>query len=90
MVRAAAAGHVVRVAGASHSFTDAVVTDGALLSLRHRNRVLDIDRAKQHFQAADTLCHRCPGWESFADVRRRLDPERRFANSYIHRVLGET
>ncbi|MFI6059366.1 D-arabinono-1,4-lactone oxidase [Streptomyces sp. NPDC051286] len=45
VVQAAAAGHVVRVAGAGHSFTDAVVTDGALLSLRHCNRVLDVDRA---------------------------------------------
>ncbi|MGW5781930.1 D-arabinono-1,4-lactone oxidase [Streptomyces sp. NPDC003863] len=45
VVRAAVAGHVVRVAGAGHSFTDAVVTDGALLSLRHCNRVLDVDPA---------------------------------------------
>ncbi|AXE79109.1 D-arabinono-1,4-lactone oxidase [Streptomyces atratus] len=44
---------------------------------------------KQHFQTAETLCPRYPGWESFAAVRRRLDPEGRFANSYIHRVLGE-
>lgn len=42
---AAAADRVVRVAGASHSFTDAVATDGVLLSLRHCNRVLEIDRA---------------------------------------------
>ncbi|WP_433412799.1 D-arabinono-1,4-lactone oxidase [Microtetraspora malaysiensis] len=43
--QASVANHVVRVAGASHSFTDAVATDGMLLSLRHCNRVLDIDHA---------------------------------------------
>jgi L-gulonolactone oxidase len=35
----------VRVAGAGHSFTDAVLTDGTLLSLDRMNRVLDVDRA---------------------------------------------
>jgi L-gulonolactone oxidase len=39
---AAAAGKV-RVAGAGHSFTDAVLTDGTLLTLRHLDRVLDAD-----------------------------------------------
>ncbi len=43
--RAAAAGRVVRVAGAGHSFTDAVVTDGTLLSLDAMDRILDVDRA---------------------------------------------
>ena len=43
--RAAAAGQVVRVAGAGHSFNDAVVTDGTLLSLDAMDRVLDVDRA---------------------------------------------
>ena len=43
--RAAAAGRGVRVAGAGHSFTDAVVTDGTLLSLDVMDRVLDADRA---------------------------------------------
>jgi FAD-linked oxidoreductase len=42
--RAAAEGHTVRVAGAGHSFTDAVLTDGTLLSLERMNRVLDVDR----------------------------------------------
>ena len=41
--RAAAAGEVVRVAGAGHSFTDAVLTDGTLLSLDAMDRVLDAD-----------------------------------------------
>ncbi len=39
------AGRVVRVAGAGHSFTDAVLTDGTLLSLDRLDRVVDIDRA---------------------------------------------
>ncbi|WP_224275017.1 D-arabinono-1,4-lactone oxidase [Streptomyces sp. LS1784] len=50
VVRAAAAGHVVRVAGAGHSFTDAVVTDGTLLSLRHCNRVLDVDHTTRRIR----------------------------------------
>ena len=45
-VRAAAAReHVVRVTGAGHSFTDAVVTEDTLLSLDAMDRVLDVDRA---------------------------------------------
>lgn len=43
--RAGKDGHVVRVAGAGHSFTDAVLTDGTLISLDRLNRVLDIDRS---------------------------------------------
>ena len=35
----------VRVAGAGHSFTDAVLTEGTLLSLDRMNRVLDVDRS---------------------------------------------
>jgi FAD-linked oxidoreductase len=41
--RAAAVGLPVRVAGSGHSFTDAACTDGAMLSLRRMNRVLDAD-----------------------------------------------
>ncbi len=41
--RAAGAGRTVRVAGAGHSFTDAVLTDGTLLTLERMNRVLDVD-----------------------------------------------
>jgi len=44
--RAAAAGERVRVAGSGHSFTDAVCTDGRLLSLDRMSRVLDVDRAR--------------------------------------------
>lgn len=43
--RAAQAGRVVRVAGAGHSFTDAVCTDGTLLSLERLGRLLDADPA---------------------------------------------
>jgi L-gulonolactone oxidase len=43
--RAADAGRTVRVAGSGHSFSDAVLTDGTLLSLERMNRVLDVDRA---------------------------------------------
>ncbi|MGH3949740.1 MAG: FAD-binding protein, partial [Pseudonocardiaceae bacterium] len=41
--RADKAGQVVRVAGAGHSFTDAALTDGMLISLERMNRVLDMD-----------------------------------------------
>jgi L-gulono-1,4-lactone dehydrogenase len=43
--RAAARGQRVRVAGAGHSFNDAVLTDGRLLTLERMNRVLDVDRS---------------------------------------------
>src|SRR4051794_19822258 len=43
---------------------------------------------KQHFQTAQTLAPRYPEWERFAAVRARLDPEGRFANAYVDRVLG--
>lgn len=39
------ADRTVRVAGAGHSFTDAVLTPGTLLSLDHMDRVLDVDDA---------------------------------------------
>jgi FAD-linked oxidoreductase len=39
------AARTVRVAGAGHSFTEAVLTDGTLLSLERMNRVLDADPA---------------------------------------------
>ncbi len=43
---------------------------------------------KLHFQRASTLRQRYPEWDRFATVRDRLDPERRFANGYLERVLG--
>lgn len=43
---------------------------------------------KLHFQSADTLAPRYPEWERFQAVRARLDPDGRFANDYLDRVLG--
>ena len=43
---------------------------------------------KRHYQSAATLAPRYPGWERFAAVRARLDPEGRFENDYTRRVLG--
>ena len=43
---------------------------------------------KRHYQSAHTLAPRYPGWERFQAVRRRFDPEGRFANDYTDRVLG--
>ncbi|WP_067896804.1 D-arabinono-1,4-lactone oxidase [Nocardia vaccinii] len=43
---------------------------------------------KRHFQTADTLRERYPEWERFQQVRRRLDPQGRFSNRYVNRVLG--
>jgi L-gulono-1,4-lactone dehydrogenase len=43
---------------------------------------------KLHFQTAETLRPRYRLWDSFAAVRDRLDPERRFGNAYLDRVLG--
>jgi len=43
---------------------------------------------KMHYQTAATLAPRYPRWDDFAAVRRRLDPEGRFRNAYLDRVLG--
>ena len=43
---------------------------------------------KRHFQTAATLRERYPDWDRFQAVRRRLDPEGRFANAYVERVFG--
>ena len=43
---------------------------------------------KLHFQTAETLRSRYPLWDRFLAVRHRLDPNRRFGNSYLDRVLG--
>jgi L-gulonolactone oxidase len=43
---------------------------------------------KRHFQTAATLRGRYPDWDRFQAVRARLDPEGRFANAYVERVLG--
>ncbi|MEQ1786105.1 MAG: D-arabinono-1,4-lactone oxidase [Acidimicrobiales bacterium] len=43
---------------------------------------------KMHFQRAETLAERYPKWDEFQSVRRRLDPDGRFTNQYLERVLG--
>ncbi|TFD75874.1 FAD-binding protein [Cryobacterium psychrophilum] len=43
---------------------------------------------KLHYQDADALRDRYPHFDDFRAVRDRLDPERRFANRYLERVLG--
>jgi FAD-linked oxidoreductase len=43
---------------------------------------------KRHYQSAATLASRYPEWERFQEIRRRLDPEGRFENEHIRRVLG--
>ena len=43
---------------------------------------------KLHTQTAASLAGRYPQWERFVAVRDRIDPDRRFANAYLERVLG--
>jgi L-gulonolactone oxidase len=43
---------------------------------------------KRHFQTAETLRPRYPGWDAFQTVRAGLDPDGRFSNPYTDRVLG--
>ena len=43
---------------------------------------------KRHFHTAETLAPLYPGWERFQAVRRELDPDGRFTNEYVRRVLG--
>ena len=43
---------------------------------------------KLHHQRAATLATRYPQWERFAKVRAALDPQGRFTNAYLRRVLG--
>ena len=43
---------------------------------------------KLHFQTAETLAPRYPRWDDAQAVRRRLDPDGTFANTYTDRVLG--
>jgi L-gulono-1,4-lactone dehydrogenase len=44
---------------------------------------------KLHFQTAETLAQRYPHWDDFLRVRSRLDPDQRFANPYLDRVIGQ-
>jgi L-gulono-1,4-lactone dehydrogenase len=43
---------------------------------------------KLHFQTRETLQPLYPMWDDFQQIRTRLDPEGRFANTYLDRVLG--
>lgn len=43
---------------------------------------------KLHFQTAETLAPRYPDWDTFQAARKRLDPDGRFANPYLDRVIG--
>jgi FAD-linked oxidoreductase len=42
---------------------------------------------KRHYQTAATLRPRYPEWDRFQAMRGRFDPERRFENDYLRRVL---
>jgi len=44
---------------------------------------------KLHTQTAQTLRERYPRFDDFLAVRDRLDPDRRFGNRYLERVLGD-
>jgi len=44
---------------------------------------------KLHTQSAETLAGLYPRFGDFLQVRDELDPERRFANPYLERVLGD-
>jgi len=43
---------------------------------------------KMHAETAETLAPCYPEWDHFQSARRRADPEGRFTNSYLDRVLG--
>jgi L-gulono-1,4-lactone dehydrogenase len=43
---------------------------------------------KLHFQTAESLAPRYPEWDVFQKARQRLDPDGRFANPYLDRVIG--
>ena len=43
---------------------------------------------KMHTETAATLAPVYPQWERFQAVRDRVDPDGRFSNSYLDRVLG--
>jgi L-gulonolactone oxidase len=43
---------------------------------------------KLHYRSADDLAPAYPRFADFVRLRDRLDPERRFSNDYLRRVLG--
>jgi L-gulonolactone oxidase len=42
---------------------------------------------KRHYQTAASLRSRYPEWDTFTEIRDQFDPERRFENDYLRRVL---
>ena len=44
---------------------------------------------KQTFLTADELAPRYPRWDAFQAARDELDPDGRFANTWVQRVLGQ-
>jgi L-gulonolactone oxidase len=42
---------------------------------------------KLHFRTAETLKPQYPKWSSFQKIRNTLDPDGRFANAYVGRVM---
>jgi FAD-linked oxidoreductase len=45
---------------------------------------------KRHYQTAATLRPRYPEWDGFTEIRDQFDPERRFENDYLRRVLTDS
>jgi L-gulono-1,4-lactone dehydrogenase len=43
---------------------------------------------KRHYRTAADLAPAYPDWDRFREARERLDPNRRFRNDYVDRVLG--
>ncbi|HVF76495.1 MAG TPA: D-arabinono-1,4-lactone oxidase [Acidimicrobiales bacterium] len=43
---------------------------------------------KLHYRTAEDLAPVYPEWDRFQAVRRKLDPDGKFANAYLDRVLG--
>ena len=43
---------------------------------------------KRHPETSETLADSYPEWDRFQAIRSRLDPQGRFTNAYVRRVLG--
>ncbi|MGH3724671.1 MAG: D-arabinono-1,4-lactone oxidase [Mycobacterium sp.] len=43
---------------------------------------------KRHTQTAEQLSERYPEWQTFQDIRARMDPEGTFSGQYLNRLLG--
>lgn len=46
-------------------------------------------RGKLHTRGADDFAKAYPRFGEFTALRGRLDPDRRFSNAYLRRVLGD-